>query len=58
MTILNHIYYDDIPAYIRDKLPGNAKHVQMNGKLLRIVYSSGTKVSAIERNRRLNGTLV
>lgn len=58
MTIPNHIYYDDIPPYIRDNLPGNAKQVRINGMVLRIEYGSGTKVSAIDRNRRSNGTLI
>lgn len=58
MTIPNHIYYEDIPAKIRDKLPGNSRYVQMDGMVLRIEYGSGTKVSAIDRNRRLNGTLI
>lgn len=58
MTTPSHIYYDDIPVYIRDKLPGDAKYVVINGRNLRIEYGSGTKVSAIERNRRMNGTLI
>lgn len=58
MPLPSHIYYDDIPAYIRDKLPDDAKHVRVNGTTLRIEYGSGKKVSAIDRNRRLNGTLL
>lgn len=58
MTIPSHIYYDDIPEEIQDKLHGNAKYVRMDGLVLRIEYGSKTKVSAIERNRRLNGTLI
>lgn len=58
MTIPSHIYYEDIPATIRDRLLKNAKHVRVNGLTLRIEYGSGTKVSAIDRNRRMNGTLI
>ena len=58
MTIPSHIYYEDIPATIRDRLLGNAKYVQIDGMVLRIEYGSGTKVSAIDRNRRMNGTLI
>lgn len=58
MTIPSHIYYEDIPAAIRDRLFKNAKHVRINGMVLRIEYGSGTKVSAIDRNRRMNGTLI
>lgn len=58
MTIPTHIYYEDIPVAIRDKLPDDAKHVRINGMVLRIEYGSGTKVSAIDRNRRMNGTLI
>lgn len=58
MTIPSHIYYEDIPAKIRDRIPSNSKYVRMDGMVLRIEYGSGTKVSAIERNRRMNGTLI
>lgn len=58
MPTPSHIYYEDIPAKIRDRIPSNSKYVQMDGMVLRIEYGSGTKVSAIDRNRRMNGTLI
>lgn len=57
-SIPSHIYYQEIPDYIKAKLHRNTRYVTINGDVLRIEYGAGNKVSAIERNRRMNGSLV
>ena len=57
-SIPSHIYYQDIPKHIKAKLHRNTRYVTINGDVLRIEYGAGNKVSAIERNRRMNSSLV
>ena len=57
-SIPSHIYYQDLPKYIKDKLHRTNRYVKIHGDVLRIEYGAGNKVSAIERNRRMNGSLV